>query len=112
MIQPKRLFDSTQLTNAAATYYTATNLRAVVTSLVAINTTGTARTVTVYLIKSGGTASASNTLIYQRTILPGETRELIDRNKNMEPSDFIQALADSGATVTFMGFGIEAPQNG
>lgn len=105
----RRLFDSTLLTNAAATYYTATNVRTTVTSLLAVNTTGTARTVTVYIIKSAGSASASNTIVSARTVLPGQSLELLDRNKNMESGDFIQALADTGAAVTFHGSGLEVP---
>lgn len=106
---PRRLFDSAQLTAVAATYYTSTNCRTIVTSLLATNSTASARTVTVYIIKSGGTAGVTNIVVSARTILPGQTVELLDKNKHMEQDDFVQALADSAAAVTFHGSGYQVP---
>ena len=107
---PRRLFDSAQLPNASGTtQYTSTSCRTIVTSLAVANPSGTAYTVTVHIIKSGGSASASNTLIYQRTILPGQTVELLDKNKHMEDADFIQAFASTASVVTLHGSGYQVP---
>jgi hypothetical protein len=104
----KRLFAPAQLTTSAATYYTATSVRMVLKKLTATNTTGTSRLVTIYLVVSGGSASATNTIIYQRTVLAGQTVEFYEaENHVLESGDFLQALADAATAVSFMGAGIE-----
>lgn len=108
MQRGKRLFDSAQLTNAAFTYYTATNVRAKNLWLTATNPTANTRTVTIYLVKSGGAAADSNTLVSQKTVLPGQTIIFYEACGHvMDPDDFLQAKADAGAAVTFMGSGDE-----
>ena len=106
---PRRLFDAAQLTNAAATYYTSTNARTIVTSLLVVNSTANVRTVTVYFIKSGGSAGVTNIAISTRTVLPGQSLELLDKNRHMEQDDFIQALADANTAITFHGAGYQVP---
>ena len=104
----RRLWDAAQLTNAAATYYTATSVRAKNLWFTATNPNATAYLVTIYLIKSGGAASASNTVTYQRTVLPGQTIVFYECCGHvLDPGDFVQAFADTGAKVTFMGSGDE-----
>lgn len=105
----RRLFDAAQLTNAAATYYTATNVRAKNLWLTATNPNAVAYLVTIYLIKSGGSATdALNAVSYQRTVLPGQTVVFYECCGHvMENGDFLQAKADTGAKVNFMGSGDE-----
>lgn len=104
----KRLWDATQLTAAAVTYYTATSVRCKNLWLTLTNTTATAYLATVYLIKSGGSASDSNTITYQRTVLPGQTVVLYECCGHvLDNGDFIQALCNSASKLTFMGSGDE-----
>lgn len=102
----KRLVPGSQLTGAAATYYTAPALtRAIVKSAQLTNTTGGAVACTVYIVPSGGAAGASNTAISARTIAAGETYncpELV--NAVIEAGGTIQAL---GLSVTLTASGVE-----
>lgn len=102
----KRLVSGSQLTGSAATYYTAGTLtKAVIKSAQLTNTTAGAVACTVYVVPSGGTAGATNTLISARSIAVGETYncpELI--NQVLEAGGFIQAL---GLNVTLTVSGVE-----
>lgn len=102
----KRLVSGSQLTGSAATYYTAPALtRSVIKSAQLVNTTASAVAATVYLVPSGGSAGATNTLISARSIAPGETYncpELI--NEVIEPAGTIQAL---GLNLTLVVGGVE-----
>ena len=95
------VFDGGQLTGSAATYGTvvAALTKRVIKSATLTNTTGAPVACTVYLVPSGGTAGATNTVISARSIAAGETYncpELV--NQGLGPSGFVQAL---GLNVTF-----------
>lgn len=67
--------ESTVLTAAAALLGTAVDAlykRTIVAAAIT-NTTGAAISVTIYLVPSGGAASAANAIISTRAIAPGET---------------------------------------
>lgn len=102
----KRLVSGSQLTGAAATYYTApTNTKATIKSAVLTNTTGGAVACTVYLVPSAGTAGATNTLISAYNVAAGAAYtcpELI--NMVIEAGGTIQAL---GLNVTLVVSGAE-----
>ncbi len=71
-IKPNNIV-AAQLTNAAATYYTApANTKVVLKKLTFTNTDTVARTVTVYLVPSGGTAGVTNILVSARAIAAGD----------------------------------------
>lgn len=107
-VQPKALIPATQLTNAAATYYTATRCTARVDNMTVTNTDSAAHQLTVYLIASGGTASDSNTIIDTKSIHAGETYTCPEMIGKYIPSGyFIQALASTAAVVTIDVNGIE-----
>lgn len=105
----KRLIAGSQLTTSAATYYTAPALTTtIIRKLSFTNTSGGAVTVTVYLITSGGSASASNTIVSARSLAAGETWSCADaEGQVLEPAGFIQALASAGTSITVIGSGIE-----
>ena len=95
------VFSGAQLTGAAATYGTVVPAltKRVIKSASLTNTTAGAVACSVYLVPSGGTAGASNTLISARSIAVGETYncpELI--GKGLDAAGFVQAL---GLNVTF-----------
>lgn len=103
---PKRLISGSQLTASAATYYTApAATTTVIKKLNLINTTAAAVACTVYLIPSGGSAGATNTLTSARSIAAGETWSCPEaENMVLATGGFIQAL---GLNVTIMASGYE-----
>lgn len=106
MNTPKRLISGSQLTGAAATYYTAPTLtKAIIKRLTLCNTTAGAVACTVYLVPSGGTAGATNTISSAKSVAAGETW-LCSAAEGMalEAGGFIQAL---GLNVTIMASGVE-----
>lgn len=107
-VQPKALIPAAQLTNSAATYYTATRCTARVDNMTVTNTDSSAHQLTVYLIASGGSAGDSNTIIDTKSIHAGETYTCPEMVGKIIPSgSFIQALADAGTVLTISAGGIE-----
>lgn len=100
-ITPKSLIASQQLTNANATYYTATNVRTIIDKLTLVNTTAGAVTATIDIVDSGGTAGVTERLISARGIAAGETYtcpEVVGHILNS--GDTIQGLASAAASIT------------
>lgn len=108
----KALWEATLVTNAAVTQYTAVGCKARVDAIPVTNPNSVNYLVTLYVIAVGGTASATNTAIYQRTVLAGQTVNLIDLLGSiwLQPGDFIQILADTSNKLTSRGSGIETFQ--
>ena len=106
---PKRLVDGSQLTAAAATYYTTpANTLTTIAGMSITNTTGTARTVTVYLVPSGGSAAVQYCVCSARTVAPGETYNVAGAiGQTLGASGFISALADSATALTMVASGYE-----
>lgn len=103
-VTPKTI-TSAQLTGTAATYYTApANTRAIIRKLTFTNLDTSARTITVYLVPSGGIAGAANTLISAQSIGAGECYECFPaQGQVLQAAGSIQALADVAAKVTVQG---------
>jgi hypothetical protein len=96
------------LTGSAATYYTATNCTARVDNCTFTNTDTVAVPVTVYIIASGGTASADETIISAKSLSAGECYtcpELV--GKTIPSGSFVQALAGTTNKVVIHMSGIE-----
>lgn len=96
------------LTDSAATYYTATNCTARIDNCTLTNTDAGAITVTVYIIASGGTASADETIISAKSLSAGECYtcpELV--GKTIPSGSFVQALAGTTNKVVIHMSGIE-----
>jgi hypothetical protein len=106
---PEKIIPGSQLTGSAATYYTApANTRTIITSMSLCNTTATARTVTIYLIPSGGSASDSNTIVKNCLVPAYDTRVVYEAQRQViKTAGFIQALADSASAVTLQASGVE-----
>lgn len=104
-ISPTVLYVGGQLTNAAATYGTGpVNAKTQISEAVFTNVDSVPRLLTVYLVRSGGSASAANTLILGRSIPVGGTDlapELV--GQLLGPGDFIQAKADANTAITCAG---------
>lgn len=105
----KRLIAGSQLTTSAATYYTAPALTTcVLRRLSCTNTTGGAVTVTLYLVASGGSASASNTLASAVSLAAGETWSCPDADGHvLAAGGFVSALASANTSITLIGSGTE-----
>ena len=105
----RRIIAGSQLTASAATYYTApTNTRCVIKRLSLTNTTAGAVTATIYLVPSGGSAGATNTLTSARTLAAGETWDCVSAEGHvLEAGGTVQALASAITSITIIGSGVE-----
>jgi len=103
----KRLAAGSLLTASAATYYTSpANTKTTISAMTLTNTSAGARTVTVYLVTSGGSAGPANAVLVTKTIdeyASYNVKEAIGHT--LEAGGFIQALADSGAAVSIVASG-------
>lgn len=104
---PKRLVDGAQLTAAAAVYYTApANSLTTISAASVTNTTATARTVTVYLVPTGGTAGAGNVVCSGRVVAPGETFNVSGAiGQTLAAGGTLQALSDAATALTLVASG-------
>lgn len=104
-LSPSPLYTGGQLTTVAATLYTSpTNTKTIVTEATFTNVDTVARLLTVYIVRSGGSAGAANTLIAARSLAKGEayvSPELA--GQVLGPGDFIQAKADANTAITCAG---------
>ena len=98
---PAQLVPATQLTAGAASYYSApANTGAEIQAATATNVTGTARTVTVYLVASGGAAGATNIVVQTRTVPANSAVQLWELIGQKVPTGAsIWALADAATAV-------------
>ncbi len=107
-IVPKQLVAPQQLTNAAATYITGVTIKTRIDKVTLCNPTGTARTVTIYIIPVGQAAGDAYTLTKAYAI-PGNTTwncpDLV--GQIMAAGDFLQALASANTAITMMISGTE-----
>ena len=97
----KKLVSSQQLTNANATYYTATNVTTIIDKCTVCNTTAGAVTLTLDLVDSGGSAGASERVISALSIAAGQTYtcpEMVGQVLNS--GDTLQGLASANTSLT------------
>ena len=107
-INLKRLVAGSQLTAVAATYYTATNVRTQIQAMTLTNTTAGAVTATVYLVPSGGSATASNTILSAKSLAAGESYKVIEAiGQTLEAGGTIQALASAATSISMVASGVE-----
>ena len=101
MITPKSMVDGTNLTDAAATYYTVpTGTRAIVKKATFCNDDATPVTVTINLVPSGGAAAYGNRITKEKNLAAGETWSCPDiENHVLEASGFISMLASVTAKI-------------
>lgn len=108
-VTAKKLFAPAQLTNATATYYTVpASTRTNIRKMTFTNNDSSIRTITVYLVPSGGTASNSNLLINAQSVGIAETWEAYStEGHTLETGDTIQLKASANTAVTVMCSGVE-----
>jgi hypothetical protein len=105
----KVLAAGSQLTGSAATYYTVpANTTTIIQAVVLTNTTAAAKTATVHLVASGGSATAANTVLSAHSIAAGETY-IVPGTAGMvlAAGGTLQALAEDAATISILASGTE-----
>lgn len=106
-VNPRTLFNAKQAENSETTQYTsAPSVRTIVDKFTATNTTGTAATLTIRLVPSGGSAGASNTVLSAKSLAAGETYNCPEVVGHvLEAGDFISTLAGTAAAITIRASG-------
>lgn len=108
-VTARALFSAKQAESTETTQYTApANTRTIIDKFTATNTSGAAATLTVRIVPSGGSASASNTIISARSVAPGTTELCADMVTHiLNPGDFISTLASAASSITIRASGRE-----
>lgn len=106
----KDLVPPTQLTTSTTTPYTAgTSTRALIIGATVTNTSGSAATVTIYLVPDGGSAGDSTTIVYQKSIPTGADPYIVEGliGKTIAPAGMIKVVAGSNSALTLHVSGAE-----
>lgn len=111
-VTPKKLVPGIQIPNAAAAtpglYVCPANTKTLIKKVTFTNNDASARLVTVHLVASGGSASASNIVTKAISIAAGATYEAFEAEGHiMHPGDFITAFSDAASQVTAHISGVE-----
>lgn len=98
------------LTTSAVAYATATGTATlIIKKAVFTNIDTVARTITVYLVPSGGSAGAGNTFISALSLSAGQTFDATSLgNMVLTPGATLQALASAGSVVNCFISGLSA----
>lgn len=97
----KPLINSKQMESSQTTQYTATNCTAIIDKATVTNTSAGNLTFSVNLVTSGGSAGASNLIIDDRAIAPGESYtcpELV--GQVLANGGFISTIASAATSLT------------
>ena len=101
-VTAKTLVQGLQAALAEATQYTTpAGTRTIIDKFSGVNTTGAAASITIKLVASGGSPSASNTVVSAKTLQPGEAYtfpEVVGHVLN--PGDFISTLASTASAIS------------
>jgi len=101
-VTPKALIDTAQLTNAAATVYTSTNIVTIIDSFKLVNVTAGAVTATVSI----GADAAGTRFISARSLAPGETYNCPEMvGQILNAGQLIQAYASANTSVNIRASG-------
>lgn len=106
---PKRLVDGTALGVAAAALYTTpAGTLTTIGAMTLTNTTAAVVSATVHLVPAGGSPVASNAVLWQRNLAPGESRVVGEAiAQTLMAGGTIQALASVAASITLVASGYE-----
>lgn len=106
-ITPDALWGPGSLTAAAAAIYTSpAATTTVVKRAVFLNTDTTTRTITVHVVRSGGSATTGNKVINAFALYPNQAYVAVElTNLVLEAGDAIYALASSASVVNSIGSG-------
>lgn len=108
-VTAKPLFNPLQAQSSETTQYTTpAGTRTIIDKFTGTNTTGSAATLTVKLVPSGGAAGAANTIISAKSLTAGEVYtfpEVVGHVLNA--GDFISTLAGTATAITIRASGRE-----
>jgi hypothetical protein len=106
---PNQLVPTAQLSTSAAAYYTAPTLTvADISSATATNVTNGTAAITVYLVPSGGSPTAANTIVQSRNVPPNASVQLWELiGQKVLPGSSIQAQATSATSINLSVGGYE-----
>lgn len=104
------LFEPVQVTAGTLTYYNAT-VPTRIDKMSVSNPTGTARWVTIYWVPSGASATAANTIVFQRYVNAGESWDVTPMiGHTLGIGDTIQAIASAATALVFAASGTQVTQ--
>lgn len=109
MITPQPI-TAALISDSATAYYTtpASVKRAQLKSVTIANPEAEAYTVTLHLVPAAGTASDTNTVIYQKSVAAGETWQVPElENKVLLAGGMLQALASTASKLNIQGTVLE-----
>lgn len=92
--------------NAQTTQYTSTNVSTIIDKFTATNYSGTAATISVNLVTSGGSAGNDNLIVKAKTLQPSETYtfpELV--GQTLLAGGFISTLAGTASAINIRASG-------
>jgi hypothetical protein len=99
-VTAKCLLEAKYAENSETTQYTATGVRTIIDKFTGCNVTAGAVTITIKLIASGGTASADETIVYQKSIAAGETYTFPEMTGQvLNAGGFISTLASAATSI-------------
>ena len=104
----KNIIPAKQAEAVQTTQYTATGCRTIIDKFTVTNTSAGNVTFAANLVASGGSAGASNLVLDDKSIVPGETYlcpELV--GQVLEPGGFISTLAGAATSLTIRASGRE-----
>lgn len=103
---PKRLYVGQPATTSATLYTVPASTSAIVKNIIITNTTGTAATLTLSIVPSGGTAGATNRIITGLSVSGNDTA-VFDISAVMATGDFIAGLQGTSGSLTVNISGVE-----
>ena len=104
----KVLIPAKQAENTQTTQYTASLCKTIIDKFTATNTSASVVTLSVNLVTSGGSAGASNLIVYARSIAVGETYTLPELiGQSLESGGFISTIASAATSLTIRASGRE-----
>lgn len=100
-VNARCLYEAAYLTNADVTLYTApASVRTILDKVTITNVTAGAVTATIRVVASGGTAGASNTIVYTKSLAAGETYTCPEAvGQTLNAGDFVSALASANTSI-------------
>jgi P pilus assembly chaperone PapD len=104
----KALIPAKQAEDTQTTQYTAVNCKTIIDKFTVTNTSANNVTISVNLVGTGGSPSASNLIVDSRAIAPDETYtfpELV--GQVLEPGSFISTIASAATSLTMRASGRE-----
>lgn len=97
------------ITNAAATYYTAAAaVKARIDAFTVTNYSGSAATITIWLVPSGGSAADTNIIVKTRSIAAGASGRILEAiGQTLEGGGTLQMQASANSAITVAVSGVE-----